>query len=85
LAYFFEGEMIDLIAQVGITLFGMSAVILAAFKEEKIRKWAYVCGLLSEPFWLITLIYHQQWLILFTVMGYTYGWGHGFYLHWIKK
>ncbi len=77
--------MIDLLAQIGILIFGMGAVILAAFTDKKIRRWAYICGVLATPFWMITLVHHQQWLVLFAQIGYTVAWGLGFYSHWIKK
>ena len=77
--------MIDLIAQIGILIFSVGAVILVSFHNSRIRRWAYVSGLLSEPFWIITLIYHHQWLVTLAIIGHTLSWGYGFYTHWIKK
>ncbi len=42
--------MWDIIAQVGIVIFGAIAIILVAKKN----KWGFVVGLLSQPFWFIT-------------------------------
>lgn len=77
--------MIDLISQTGLTVFGLLAVWLVTYKKEHIRKWGYVCGLLSEPFWFTTVIYHHQWIILLSCVIYTWLWCLGFYNHWIKK
>ena len=76
--------MIDLIAQIGITAFGLAAIWLVTYKNPNIRKWGYLCGLLSEPFWVITLIYHHQWIVVFTVVVYTWAWWRGVYIHWKK-
>lgn len=77
--------MVDLISQIGVLVFGLLAVWLVAYKEKNIRKWGYLCALLSEPFWFITVIYHHQWVILISCLIYTWLWWRGFYFHWIKK
>jgi len=77
--------MVDLVSQIGIMIFGLSAVWLVTYKKENTRRWGYLCGLLSQPFWFITVIYHRQWVILISCMVYTLLWAKGFYNHWIKK
>lgn len=71
---------LDLIAQVGITVFGISAVILVARKN----KWGLVIGLISEPFWFITSYLHGQWSIFLLTIVYSFSWAYGVY-NWFHK
>lgn len=66
---------IDLIAQVGITIFGISSIFLVARKN----KWGMVLGLLSQPFWFITTIVHHQWGIVLLNVIYSIMWTYGVY------
>lgn len=48
------------ISQVGIFIFGASAIILVARKN----RWGFVMGLLSQPFWFISSFQARQWEFL---------------------
>jgi nicotinamide riboside transporter PnuC len=72
--------MWDIISQIGITFFGVIAVILVAKKN----KWGFVFGLLSQPFWFITSYLNQQWGIFFLSIVYTLSWLFGIY-EWFFK
>lgn len=74
--------MIDIICQLGIALFGASAVVAVGLKGPK-RRWGYVLGMLSQPFWFITAAVNQQWGIFMVSMVYCYGWSQGLYNFWI--
>ena len=76
--------MSGIIAQVGIVLFGMSAVWLANDHRAHIRRFGCVCGLLAQPFWVVTSYQHQQWGILAASVVYGYGWARGFYHQWMR-
>jgi len=52
--------MLDIIAQIFITVLGMLAAFLVGSKKGYIRKYGYFCGMLSQPFWFITVIIHQR-------------------------
>jgi len=71
---------LDLIAQAGITVFGVSAIILVARKN----KWGFVLGLASEPFWLITSYMNKQWGVMILCVIYVFSWSYGAY-KWFKK
>ena len=71
---------LDTVAQVGITIFGISAIILVAKKN----KWGFVMGLLSQPFWFITSFVNQQWGIFFVSIIYAGTWIYGIY-EWFFK
>ena len=68
--------MTDIICQICITLFGCSAAWLVGRKEDW-RKWGFVLGLASQPFWMWTAIAHEQWGILALSVWYTYAWAQG--------
>jgi hypothetical protein len=70
--------------QIGIVLFGCSAIWLVGRKENW-QRWGYVLGLCSQPFWFWTSWAHGQWGIFFLSLWYTYAWGQGFYNYWIRK
>jgi len=65
----------DIIAQLGIFIFGVLGIILVAKKN----KWGFVCGLLSQPFWFITCFIHIQWGVFFVSIVYTLSWLYGIY------
>ena len=73
--------MLDTIAQIGVSTFGITAIILVARKN----KWGFVFGLLSQPFWFITSILNRQWGVLFLSIIYTGTWIYGIYEWFYKK
>lgn len=72
---------IDLIAQIGITIFGVIAILLVARKN----KWGFVFGLASQPFWFITAVVNKQWGIFFLNIIYLFSWAYGIYEWFFKK
>jgi hypothetical protein len=72
--------MLETISQIGIFVFGVSSAILIARKS----KWGIVCGLLSQPFWMMTSIYHNQWGVMMINVIYTVTWLYAAY-NWFKK
>lgn len=71
---------IDTIAQIGVAVFGITAIILVAKKN----KWGFVFGLLSQPFWFITAFVNEQWGVLFLSVIYLGTWIYGIY-EWFYK
>jgi len=71
---------LDDIAQIGIAIFGVTAIILVAKKN----KWGFVFGLLSQPFWLLTSYLNKQWGVFLLSMIYVFSWALGFY-EWFFK
>ena len=72
---------LDVIAQIGITIFGVSAIILVARKN----KWGFVLGLISCPFWFITSYMNRQWGVFALNIVYTGTWIYGIYFWFFKK
>jgi len=67
--------MLDQIAQLGVFVFGTSAIILLAKKN----KWGFVVGLISQPFYFITSYINHQWGIFIVSVFYTGSWLFGIY------
>jgi nicotinamide riboside transporter PnuC len=72
--------MWDIIAQIGIAVFGVAAIIMVAKKN----KWGFVFGLISQPFWYITSYLNGQWGVFFVSIIYTASWTYGVY-NWFYK
>ena len=80
-----ENYWLGVFSQIGIALFGCSAIWLVGRKEVQVRRWGYVAGLCGQPFWLYTSITAKQWGIVALCLWYTFAWGSGFYNHWISR
>lgn len=71
---------LDTLSQIGITLFGIGAIVLVARKN----KWGFVLGLLSQPFWFTTAFLNDQWGIMAINLIYAGTWTYGIY-NWFWK
>lgn len=72
------------ISQIGIIIFGASAIWFVS-RREKWRRWGYIFGILSQPFWFISAYQTKQWGIFFISVWYTYSWAQGIWNYWIKS
>ncbi len=72
-----------MIPQIFIGLFGATAVWLVG-RREHWRRWGYILGLMSQPFWYWTTIEHRQWGIAVLSLWYTYSWAQGVWNYWIR-
>lgn len=72
--------MWDTIAQIGIPVFGVGAILLVSRKS----KWGFVFGLLSQPFWFMTAIINKQVGIIVVNVAYTLSWAYGLY-RWFRE
>ena len=64
--------MIDHIVSAAIVVFGVGGIILAGFKEHRVRRWAYIVGLCGQPFWAVLAYQTQTWgvaLLVVAAMG----------------
>jgi len=76
-----DNETVDLIAQLGVGLLGIIAIILVSKKN----RWGFVFGLASQPFWFATALVNHQWGTFFLSICYAISWIYGFYLWFLKK
>lgn len=72
-----------MIGQIGIALFGVTAIWLSQSKEEGRRKYACLFGLAGQPFWFWAAWSAEQWGIFALCVLYTASWAKGFKLHWL--
>jgi len=66
-------KVLDFVAQIGVFIFGVIAIILVSRKN----KWGFVFGLLSQPFWFITAYTNRQWGVFLLTFIYTGSWMYG--------
>jgi nicotinamide riboside transporter PnuC len=71
----------DFIAQIGVTVFGVTAIILVS----RNNRWGFVIGLISQPFWLLTSFINKQWGVFFLTVIYVFSWSYGIYQQFYKK
>ena len=72
---------LDIIAQIGIAVFGLTAIILVSKKN----KWGFVFGLLSQPFFILTSFINKQWGLFLLSIIYTFSWTYGIYEWFFKE
>lgn len=73
-----------MISQVFIMILGASAIWFVSRKEDW-KRWGYIFGMLSQPFWFYTAYINEQWGILVMCLFYTYSWGQGIWNYWIVR
>lgn len=76
--------MLDLISQILATVLGGVAIWLVSRKEHW-KRWGYIVGLFSQPFWFITLVINKQYILIGLCCWYTYSWAQGIWNYWIKE
>lgn len=74
--------MTDLLIQIGLIVFGVSAVALSQSTNPVAQKWAPVVGMTGQPIWFLAA-WGQPGMV-FVVCLYTLCWGQGIYNQWIK-
>lgn len=73
----------EIITQVAIAVFGVTAVFLSQSKNAETRRYASIFGLLGQPFWFYMAWNTKQWGILALCFLYTASWLQGFYNNWM--
>lgn len=75
---------LDMLSQLGIFVFGAAAIYLVS-RIDKWKRWGYVLGLLSQPFWFYTSYVNEQWGVFAVSFWYAFSWGNGVYNYWIRR
>lgn len=75
--------MIDTIANIGIILFGGSAIFLVS-RTDKWMRWGYIMGMVSQPFWFYIAITTAQFGVFLMSCWFTFCWAKGIWNYWIK-
>ncbi|MFW6219639.1 MAG: hypothetical protein ACOC33_02220 [bacterium] len=75
--------MIEIILEIGLFLFGASAIWFIS-RKEKWKKWGYIFGAIGQPFWMITALNNNQWGIFMLSIFYFYSWSQGIWFYWLK-
>jgi hypothetical protein len=68
--------------QIGIAVFGVTAIFLSQAADEKHRRWACIFGIAGQPFWFYTAIVNQQWGVFALCFLYSWAWFKGVRTYW---
>jgi hypothetical protein len=74
--------VLSVISQIGIALFGVSAVFLVGVRNKRLARWGYVAGVCGQPFWMYATFVAEQWGIFLLTVVYSYCWVNGLRNHW---
>ena len=72
-------------AQIGIALFGVTAIFLSQSPNLRAQRFACVFGLIGQPFWFWAAISAKQWGIVALCFFYTAAWARGVKTHWFDE
>ena len=75
----------DIISQIAIFIFGVSAIFMSQSPNHTTQKWACIAGLIGQPFWYYTSFVNAQWGIFAMSFFYTFAWARGFRTYWMKS
>tara|TARA_R110002153_G_scaffold78418_5_gene200835 strand:+ start:4334 stop:4567 length:234 start_codon:yes stop_codon:yes gene_type:complete len=71
-----------MIEQVGIAIFGVTAIVFTQVKNDWCNKAAPVIGLAGQPFWLYATFSQDQWGMFALSVCYTAAWALGIKNKW---
>jgi hypothetical protein len=74
-----------LVFQAAILVLGAVAIWLLSLKDERLRRWGYIVGLTSQPFWLFVTFKAGQWGMCALSVWYTYSWCQGIWNFWLRR
>lgn len=77
-------QILDVISQVGIFIFGGVAVYLITRKDKWMR-YGYIAGWCSQPFFLYTSFVNEQLGIFLLALFYWAQWSKGIYNYFYKE
>jgi hypothetical protein len=73
------------IIQACILILGGAAIWMVGRRDLRVRRWGYVVGLISQPFWIYAAYQAGQWGVATLSMFYCYAWLDGIIEHWREK
>jgi len=72
-----------MLVQLGILVFGCSSIWIVG-RPEHWRRFGYILGLLSQPFWFYMAIKTGQWGVFTLSLFYSYSWAQGVWFHLVR-
>lgn len=61
------------------------SIYLTQQPNRKLHKYPSLIGVCMQPLWLWFSIHHELYAFVLLAIVYSWVWGYGFYIHWIKK
>jgi hypothetical protein len=68
--------------QVAILVFSGAAIFLVASRNRRVRRWGYLSGMASQPFYLWETFAADQWGMFMLCFWYSFSWSLGAWNHW---
>lgn len=76
--------MLELICQIAIPIFSGLGVFFVS-RNDDTKRFGYIFGLCSQPFWIYTLYTHRQWGLFGLSIFFTIQWIKGIRNYWFPK
>lgn len=74
-----------MIEQLAIGATGVTSIWLTQSPSAERRRYACLFGICAQPFWFYSTYQAQQWGIFILCGFYTWAWGRGVWIHWIRR
>ncbi|WP_239467048.1 hypothetical protein [Rhodoferax koreensis] len=71
-----------MIAQFCIGLFGLTALAMTMFGNERARRWSPIVGMCGQPFWIYFSVTSSAWGVLVLSAAYALVYGSAIWVHW---
>lgn len=72
------------IITVFISIFSLASISLAYYSKTDLRKYACLCGMAAQPFWIAHVVMSEAWGILPLTPAYTLLYLLAIREHWFK-
>lgn len=72
----------NVVVQLALAIFGLTAIAMAMGKNVRARKWAPIVGLCGQPFWLVFAWSTSAFGVMALSVAYTLVYINGARLQW---
>jgi hypothetical protein len=73
------------IDQIFLMILGGISIYLANDRDQKVRRYACLFGLASQPFWFYSAYQAEQWGVFIISFWYAFAWARGAYYNWFAE
>jgi hypothetical protein len=73
------------ISQIGIAIFGVTAIYLSQHPSPRVQRYACILGLSGQVFWFYSSYTEELWGIFALSFFYTWAWFKGFRTYWLHR
>jgi hypothetical protein len=70
------------LAQLGMSIFGLTALVMAYSGQTRLMKWSPLVGLTGQPFWALFAWIVSSWALALLVPAFTAVYLYGIWKQW---